>query len=63
MSVILEQKNSTKVEDRMQQRLYFLFPGMGGGKAILASAWIDQRLGVVVIFVHSSHPASKGKTT
>lgn len=47
MSVILEQKNSTKVEDRMQQRLYFLFPGMG--KAILASAWIDQRLGVVVI--------------
>lgn len=48
MPVILEQKNSTLVEDRMQQRLYFLFPGMGG-KAILASAWIDQRLGVIVI--------------
>lgn len=47
-NVILEQKNSTLVEDRMQQRLYFLFPGMGG-KAILASAWIDQRLGVIVI--------------
>ncbi|KAI3795032.1 hypothetical protein L1987_37676 [Smallanthus sonchifolius] len=28
-----EQKNSTLVEDRMQQRLYFLFPGMGGGKS------------------------------
>jgi len=30
-----------------------------GGRALLALAWIDQRLGVVVIFVHSSHPAER----
>lgn len=45
-------------------RLVFLLSfGWAAGIALLASAWIDQRLGVVVMFVHSSHPASKGKTT
>lgn len=46
-------------------------PGLGrwnsatraAGIALDASAWIDQRLGVVVMFAYSSHPASKEKTT
>lgn len=45
-------------------RLVFLVSfGWAAGIALHASAWIDQRLGVVVIFFHSSHPAIKGKTT